>query len=75
MVRRTQRLSMEPVDLQKLAGILDKNTESMGENLTVTASEKAEYQKQHAIQPGTEEWFRLWFAQPRLTGESPFGIK
>ena len=23
------------------------------------------------ISNGTDEWFRLWFAQPKLTGENP----
>lgn len=64
---------MEPVDLQRLAGILDKNSSnSMGENMSVTGTEKSEYQRKHNIQPGTDEWFKLWFAQPHLTGESPF---
>ena len=34
---------------------------------------KAEYQRKHNIRPGTDEWFRLWFARPNLTGEKPFG--
>jgi len=66
---------MEPVDLQRLAGILEKNTSSMGQEMSHTASEKTEYQHKHNIQPGTDEWFKLWFAQPHLTGESPFKFK
>jgi hypothetical protein len=31
----------------------------------ITASDKAQYQRQHNIQPGTEEWFRLWFRGAR----------
>jgi hypothetical protein len=27
--------------------------------------------KQHDIRPGTEEWFKLWFSKPYLTGERP----
>ena len=51
---------------------MDKPQESsMGENLSYTASEKAKYQKKHGIQPGTDQWFRLWFARPKLTGENP----
>ena len=58
-------------ELKKLAGV-DKNTEpSMGENLSYTGSEKAKYQRKHGIQPGTDQWFRLWFARPKLTGENP----
>jgi hypothetical protein len=54
--------------LRKLAGI-DKNTESpiTGE----IGTNKAEYMRQHNIKPGTDEWFKLWFARPKLTGENP----
>ena len=58
--------------IKKLAGV-DKITpeESMGENLSYVGTAKAEYQRKHNIKPGTPEWFKLWFAQPRLTGENP----
>jgi len=54
--------------LRKLAGI-DKNAESpiTGE----IGTNKAEYMRQHNIRPGTDEWFKLWFARPKLTGENP----
>jgi len=48
---------------------------TMGENISHTASEKGEYMKKHNIQPGTPEWFKLWFAQPHLTGENPMPRK
>ena len=61
-------------DLKKLAGI-DKdqqsNDPSMGENLSYIGTAKAEYQRKHKIRPGSDEWFKLWFAQPKLTGENP----
>lgn len=56
-------------ELKHLAGV--HSTPTMGENMSHTASEKAEYMKKHKIQPGTPEWFKLWFAQPHLTGENP----
>jgi len=58
--------------IKKLAGV-DKVTQddSMGENLSYVGTAKAEYQRKHNIKPGTPEWFKLWFAQPRLTGENP----
>jgi len=34
--------------------------------------EKINYQNEHNVQPGTTEWFRLWFSKPYLTGEKPF---
>ena len=55
--------------IKQLAGI-DKDA-SMGENLSLTGTKKAQYQRKHNIQPGTNEWFKLWFAQPKLTGENP----
>ena len=42
-----------------------------GSNISVTGNEKGELMKKHDIRPGTEEWFRLWFARPYLTGEQP----
>ena len=63
---------MDIQDLRRLAGISNSDSEpSLGENISHTGTEKAEYQRKHNIQPGTPEWFRLWFAQPRLTGENP----
>jgi hypothetical protein len=47
----------------------------MGENISNTASAKSEYMKAHNIHPGTPEWFKLWFAQPHLTGENPMPRK
>jgi hypothetical protein len=42
-----------------------------GSNISVTGNEKGELMKQHDIRPGTEEWFKLWFSKPYLTGERP----
>ena len=66
-------------DLQRLAGIrrqgygnsLRKTAE--GSNISITGNEKAELQRKHNIQPGTPEWFQLWFSLPYLTGEKPTG--
>ena len=62
---------MDIKDLKKLAGVTDKHGNSMGENMSVIGSQKGEYQKKHNVEPGTDEWFQLWFAQPGLTGENP----
>ena len=63
-------------ELKKLAGI-DKTDEeqSMGENLSYVGTQKAQYQRKHNIKPGTDEWFKLWFAKPKLTGENPMPKK
>ena len=66
---------MDIEQLKQLAGVTDNASYSMGENISYTASEKSEYMKKHKIQPGTPEWFKLWFAAPRLTGENPMPKK
>ena len=68
---------MEDIErLKKLAGIDNLPTEdSMGENLSMIGTRKSEYQRKHKIKPGTDEWFKLWFAQTKLTGENPMPKK
>jgi hypothetical protein len=64
-------------DLQRLAGVrtqgygnsLRRTTE--GSNISLTGTEKAQLQRKHDIQPGTPEWFQLWFSLPYMTGEKP----
>ena len=66
-------------DLQRLAGVRPQgysNSVRMtteGSNISVTAAEKSQIMKAHNIQPGTPEWFQLWFSLPYLTGEKPTG--
>ena len=62
--------------LRALAGI--KNLASMqpvsfgqGSNVSITGTEKAQIQREHKIEPGTPDWFKLWFSKPYLTGEKP----
>lgn len=42
-----------------------------GSNISITGNEKGELMKKHNIRPGTDEWFKLWFSKPYLTGEKP----
>ena len=67
---------MDIEELKRLAGI-DKPHEdqSMGENLSYVGTRKSQYQRKHNIKPGTDEWFKLWFAKPKLTGEDPMPKK
>ena len=58
-------------ELKRLAGVAEQYTDSMGENLSYVGTAKSQYMRKHNIKPGTPEWFKLWFAQPRLTGENP----
>ena len=62
---------MDLETLKRLSGIPNKQEPSLGENISHTGTEKAEYQRKHNIRPGTDEWFRLWFARPYMTGENP----
>ena len=57
-------------DLVKLAGI-NENT-SMGEEMSHQSTNLGQIQRERNIQPGTDEWFKLWFAKPKLTGEKPY---
>ena len=71
-------------DIQRLAGLSNNNIGRLqeykgegsvvtdGSNPSITANEKIQYQQENNIQPGTPEWFRLWFSLPYLTGEKPF---
>jgi hypothetical protein len=69
--------------LRKLAGLgglggqarLQEYNASLnqGSNITVTAAENAKVMREKNIQPGTPEWFQLWFSLPYLTGEKKFG--
>ena len=61
--------------LCRLAGVYSNtprpHSVTAGSNISITGTEKAELQRKHKIQPGTPEWFRLWFSMPYLTGERP----
>jgi hypothetical protein len=34
---------------------------------------KRQIERELQIKPGTEEWFKLWYARPDITGEKPVG--
>jgi len=63
-------------ELKTLAGITNRAVMQEykgfpGSNISVTGNEKGELMKKHDIRPGTQEWFKLWFSKPYLTGEKP----
>lgn len=65
---------MDLDDLKLLAGVSrSDNSINNGSNISLTGTEKAELMRKHNIKPGTDEWFRLWFSRPYLTGEKPLG--
>ena len=72
-------------DIQRLAGLTPglnvgslqeykgpETVKTEGSNPSITANEKIKYQQQHNIQPGSPDWFRLWFSLQYLTGEKPW---
>ena len=66
--------------LQYLAGIgssarLQEYKGLQGSNISGTGNTKGELMKKHNIEPGTPEWFKLWFSLPYMTGEQPVGSK
>jgi len=66
---------MTSEELKKLAGIGVYRPYNLpplaGSNISITGNEKGELMRKHNIQPGTPEWFQLWFSLPYMTGEKP----
>jgi hypothetical protein len=64
-------------ELRVLAGIKPFKglTAYEGSNISVTGMEKANLMRENNIQPGTPEWFQLWFSRPYLTHEPPVGLR
>lgn len=65
----SQPLTDNLADLKKLAGIADT---SYGEETSKHSTNLGQIQREQNIRPGTDEWFKLWFAKPHLTGEKPY---
>lgn len=62
---------MNEIDqIKRLAGITEFTGYQPwgGSNISVTGNEKGEIMKQKNIKPGTEDWFKLWFTIPGMTG-------
>mgnify|MGYP003115740761 CR=1 FL=1 len=53
-------------ELKKLAGVHTNTIPK--ENISITGTEKASIQRKKGIKPGSEDWFKLWFSRPYLTG-------
>lgn len=72
-------------DLKKLAGIAESSCSApvdtsgmmspLTNQTTGNAVSKYDYEKKNNIEPGSDDWFRLWFAKPGLTQEKPIGKK
>ncbi len=62
---------MDLKELQKLAGITNEfrgYEPYEGSNISVTGTEKKQIEREKGIEPGTDEWFKLWFSLPYMTG-------
>ena len=62
--------------LKKLAGITEYAGLQPygGSNISITGTEKAKIMREQNIQPGTDEWFKLWFSLPKfMNGELAVG--
>ena len=77
---RTSEFLYKKVDaieeIKQLAGVyqpVEEGDGSMGSNISKTANEISNIMREKNIQPGTPEWFQLWFSKPYLTGEKPYG--
>ena len=56
--------------LKKLAGITEYAGLQPygGSNISITGTEKKIIEREQNIQPGTDEWFKLWFSLPKFMG-------
>lgn len=65
---------MDLDELRKLAGINEFKglTEYTLENISDAANANRKKEREQNIQPGTEEWFKLWFSLPGMTGSKGF---
>lgn len=43
---------------------------NQGSNISVTATALKKKEREEDIQPGTPEWFKLWFSLPYLNSDS-----
>jgi len=62
-------------ELKRLAGIpkyYDLNGDRADNVSQVSPAKKAQYIRDNNIRPGDPEWFKVMFARPSITGESPF---
>jgi hypothetical protein len=66
---------MTLAELKKLAGIPGANSPLSGSNISITGTEKKRIEREKHIEPGTDQWFQLWFNRPYLTGERVPGFR
>jgi hypothetical protein len=65
-------------ELKKLAGVKEFKgyTEYTLENISDAANANRKKEREQNIKPGDEEWFKLWFSQPKMQGQNmPRGFR
>jgi len=62
---------MDLEELKRLAGVNEpqpwQNTVSL-ENISHTANELKQKERELGLKPGDADWFKLWFSLPHMTG-------
>ena len=70
---------MDELDrIKKLAGVNEFKgyTPYTPENISHTGTEKKRIEREKNIQPGDNDWFKLWFSRPYWKGqEYPPGLR
>ncbi|MFW6046489.1 MAG: hypothetical protein ACOCP4_01715 [Candidatus Woesearchaeota archaeon] len=61
-------------EIKRLAGINEYTGYKKYETDTRTSSEKKLYEYENGIQPGTDEWFDLWFSN-QIKLNNPIGFR
>ncbi len=46
--------------------------DSMGENISATATALKKKERKLGFKPGDPDWFKLWFSKPYMTGPVQF---
>lgn len=59
-------------ELKRLSGSGQITGEYSYTPLHELAQKKQQYMRENNIKPGTQEWFKVMFAKPHITGEDPF---
>ena len=53
--------------------VLGVGSESSPDDEFIDRSRRQEFIREHNIKHGSPRWFRVMYAQPKLTGEDPYG--
>ena len=63
--------------IKKLAGVNEFKgyTKYTLEDMSQTATELKQIERDKNIKPGDKEWFKLWFSKPYMTGHTFRGRK